>query len=83
MNFDEWFRSKQGLSYDSMFLFARDAWDAAKAVEREECAKICEENCAGYSYGRDKQGPCLTEFPKESGGRHDGMTYADAIRARK
>lgn len=51
-------------------------------IEREECAKLCEENCAGYSYGRNNQGPCLTEFPKESGGRHDGMTYAAAIRSK-
>lgn len=52
------------------------------AFEREACAKLCEDNCAGYSYGRETQGPCLTEFPKEGGGRHDGMTYAAAIRMR-
>lgn len=58
--------------------FARKLVEA----EREACARLCEDNCAGYSYGRESQGPCLTEFPKEGGGRHDGMTYAAAIRMR-
>ena len=49
----------------------------------ERCAKLCEENCAGHSYGGGLNGPCLSAFSKESGGRHDGMTYAEAIRALK
>lgn len=40
--FDEWFSSKQGEAYDSMYCFARDAWKAAQEVEREACAKVCE-----------------------------------------
>jgi len=60
-----------------LYLFA----EAIAAAERERCAKVCEENCAGYNYDRGNQGPCLTEFVKECGGRHDGMTYAAAIRA--
>lgn len=34
MTFDEWFLSKQGEQYDSMYVFARDAWTAAQEVER-------------------------------------------------
>lgn len=34
MTFDEWFLSKQGEPYDSMYMFARDAWRAAN----EQCA---------------------------------------------
>lgn len=59
-----------------------NAFCVGAKIEREACAKLCEDNCAGYSYGRETQGPCLTEFPKGGGGRHDGMTYAAAIRAR-
>lgn len=51
------------------------------AAERERIAQLCENNCAGISYDRNNQGPCLTTFDKECGGRHDGMTYAAAIRA--
>lgn len=29
--FDDWFQSKQGEPYDSMYVFARDAWLAASA----------------------------------------------------
>ena len=70
-----------GMPADKIKL-ANAAWEAATLAEREACARLCEDNCAGYSYGRDSQGPCLTEFPKEGGGRHDGMTYAAAIRMR-
>lgn len=31
MTFDEWFQSKHGEPYDSMYVFARDAWKAARA----------------------------------------------------
>jgi len=31
MTFQEWFQSKQGEPYDSMFMFAKDAWEAATA----------------------------------------------------
>lgn len=31
--FDDWFRSKQGEPYDSMYVFARDAWNASQAAE--------------------------------------------------
>lgn len=50
--------------------------------EREECAKLCEDNCAGYQYGNGPSKPVLSPFHKECGGRHDGMTYAIAIRSR-
>ena len=30
MTFDEWFQSKQGEPYDSMYVFAKDAWNAAR-----------------------------------------------------
>lgn len=30
MTFDEWFQSKQGEPYDSMYVFAKDAWAAAR-----------------------------------------------------
>ena len=45
--FDEWFSSKQGEAYDSMYCFARDAWKAAQEVEREECANVCERLISG------------------------------------
>lgn len=41
MTFDQWFKSKQGEAYDSMYLFARDAWQAAQAAEREAIVKVC------------------------------------------
>lgn len=37
VTFDEWFISKQGEAYDSMYCFARDAWEAAQDVDREAC----------------------------------------------
>jgi len=43
MTFDEWFQSKQGEPYDSMYVFARDAWTAATAAEREACARIADD----------------------------------------
>ena len=61
----------------------RNLWQAARAAALEEAAQLCESQCAGISYANGNQGPCLTEFPKKCGGRHDGMTYADAIRALK
>ena len=41
VTFDEWFQSKQGEAYETMYCFARDAWKAAQEVEREACADIC------------------------------------------
>ena len=41
--FMEWFQSKQGQPYDSMFMFAKDPWADATAQEREACAKVCED----------------------------------------
>lgn len=65
--------------------FAKDDWEeiaaAVAAAVKEEDARICEENIAGISYGRTSQGPCLSPCDKAGGGRHDGMTYAAAIRA--
>lgn len=43
MTFDEWFQSKQGEPYDSMYAFANDAWNAAIAGEREACAQVTTE----------------------------------------
>lgn len=43
--FDEWFSSKQGEAYDSMYCFARDAWKAAQGVERDECCSIIFGQC--------------------------------------
>ena len=43
MNFEQWFMSKQGMPYDSMRVFAQDAWNAAVEAEREACAKVCDE----------------------------------------
>lgn len=81
MTFNEWFEKTktqepycwQGITYE-------DIWEASQKAEREACAKLCEDNCAGYDYAQAEF--CLTEFPKECGGRHDGMTYAKAIRER-
>ena len=70
------------MSTNSMCGVADKAWQAALAWAYEDAARFCESNCAGISYANGNQGPCLTEFPKECGGRHDGMTYAEAIRER-
>jgi hypothetical protein len=35
MTFEEWFLSKQGEAYDSMYVFAKDAWNAAISVKQE------------------------------------------------
>ena len=37
MTFEDWYLNKQGGYYDSMYLFARDAWQAAQEAERERC----------------------------------------------
>lgn len=54
MTFDEWFQSKQGEAYASMYAFAKDAWEIAINIEREECAKVCDELAVGYE--RSSQG---------------------------
>lgn len=48
MTFDEWFQSKQGEPYDSMYVFARDAWNAALGQQREECALMCEKEAGEW-----------------------------------
>jgi hypothetical protein len=51
------------------------------AHEREECAKFCETNQVWV--GQGKRG--FSKWGEENfvaGGRHQGMDYADAIRAR-
>ena len=51
------------------------------AAEREECAKFCETNQVWV--GQGKRG--FSKWGEEdfvAGGRHQGMDYADAIRAR-
>jgi hypothetical protein len=51
------------------------------AHEREECAKFCETNQVWV--GQGKRG--FSKWGEEdfvAGGRHQGMDYADAIRAR-
>lgn len=56
MNFEQWFMSKQGMPYDSMRVFAQDAWDAAVEAERERiCAAIKAEDdhCADGDYMMD------------------------------
>jgi hypothetical protein len=53
MTFDEWFDSKQGIPYMTTYMFAKDAWDASKQLEREECAKICEKDGLGAKYQGD------------------------------
>jgi len=53
----------------------------AMAHEREECAKFCETNQVWV--GQGKRG--FSKWGEEdfvAGGRHQGMDYADAIRAR-
>ena len=40
--FEKWFQGEQGVPYDCMFSFAWAAWQAATAMERESCAKVCD-----------------------------------------
>jgi len=61
-------------------LFERFA-ELVAAHEREECAKFCETNQVWV--GQGKRG--FSKWGEEdfvTGGRHQGMDYADAIRAR-
>ena len=54
---------------------------AARAAEREACAQFCETNQVWV--GQGKRG--FIEWSEEdfaTGGRHQGMDYASAIRAR-
>jgi hypothetical protein len=62
-----------------------NAWvkfaELVAAHEREECAKFCETNQVWV--GQGKRG--FSKWGEEdfvAGGRHQGMDYADAIRAR-
>ena len=55
--------------------------DLVRADEREACAKFCETNQVWVGHG--KRG--FSEWGNEdfvTGGRHQGMDYAQAIRAR-
>lgn len=50
------------------------------AAEREACANFCESNQVFISRGKRGFSPFYSE--DLGGGRHDGMDYAEAIRAR-
>jgi len=39
MTFKKWFESKQGEPYDSMFLFAKDAWEASESRMKEDALR--------------------------------------------
>src|SRR5574340_498162 len=54
MTFDEWFRSKQGEPYYSMWAFARDAWQESAKQEREACAQEAERQMDDEPYGHAK-----------------------------
>lgn len=72
MTFDEWFLSKQGGPYDSMYVFARDAWIASQEVEREACAKVCEK----------EEVQIVIDGPEERAYNNAVSDCAAAIRAR-
>ena len=38
--FERWFISKQGESYDSMYVFARDSWQASAELKDKEIAEL-------------------------------------------
>lgn len=40
MTYEEWFSSKQGEPYDSMYVFAKDAWQACYASRDDEVAEF-------------------------------------------
>jgi hypothetical protein len=81
MTFDEWFNG-QHEDYDVMARL-KIAFDAGKHFEREACAKLCEENVVGLTRVEGISAAILYPFyDKESGGKHEGMTYAKAIRER-
>lgn len=40
MTYEEWFSSKQGEPYDSMYVFAKDAWQACYASHDDEVAEF-------------------------------------------
>ena len=72
MTFDEWFQSKQGEAYESMYAFAKAAWKAATLAEREECAKLCESRYMGDNNREDMEARrCATAIRARSneGGR--------------
>ena len=74
------FEHIQWVERDLAPLFERFA-ELVAAHEREECAKFCETNQVWV--GQGKRG--FSKWGEEdfvAGGRHQGMDYADAIRAR-
>lgn len=68
MTFNEWFKSKQGEPYDSMYVFARDAWMAAK----EDAFKLAAERA------RDL-GQELAELNDDDAMAFAGNTIGDSI----
>ena len=46
MTFDEWFQSKQGEPYDSMYPFARDAYAAGKLEAAQHTLDMWKEQMA-------------------------------------
>lgn len=74
MTFDEWFNSKQGEPYDSMYVFAKDAWAACSAsrdAELSKCRNKAIEDCARMA----AQGEWKLTIP--------GKSICAAIRAMK
>ena len=75
MTFDEWFLSKQGEPYDSMYVFARDAWNDAQASERiqhqAELQRLTTlantaEKWRGIAMSRDGDGRTVQEVQAEA-----------------
>ena len=67
--------------FDATPVFLKRFAELVAAHEREECAKFCETNQVWV--GQGKRG--FSKWGEEdfvAGGRHQGMDYADAIRAR-
>ena len=70
--FEAWAKNEHALTET-----AWKAWQAATLAERERNARLCEENqVASSTHGPTK----LAKWDGSFGGRHEGMTYAAAIR---
>jgi hypothetical protein len=56
MTFEEWWEKGGGGAHGVVKEFARIAWEAATAAERERCAKVCEDNRDDPDSHKDYEG---------------------------
>ena len=75
MTFEEWADERFMGSMEKVF--AKYAWEAAQAAEREACAKVCDSASDDYSVGWDENGSRESKIASDA-----ARDCAAAIRAR-